>query len=72
MVTPDTDWFSDTIQYFLQYSKTAHFKVAFYCGQPNAKFTLHDFSTIFHSPTSFDKSPTNARDRRQIGARSRE
>ncbi len=39
---------------------------------PNAKFTLHDFSPIFHSPTDFDKSPTNARDRRQIGARSRE
>ncbi len=35
-----------------------------------AKFTLHDFSLIFHSPTGFDKSPTNARDRRQIGARS--
>ncbi len=38
----------------------------------NAKFTLHDFSPIFHSPTGFDKLPTNARDRRQIGARSRE
>ncbi len=37
-----------------------------------AKFTLHDFSPIFHSPTGFDKSATNARDRRQIGARSRE
>ncbi len=37
-----------------------------------AKFTLHDFSPIFHSPTGFDKSPTNARDRRQLGARSRE
>ncbi len=37
-----------------------------------AKFTLHDFSLIFHSPTGFDKSPTNAWDRRQIGARSRE
>ncbi len=36
-----------------------------------AKFTLHDFSPIFHSPTGFDKSPTNARDRREIGARSR-
>ncbi len=37
-----------------------------------AKFTLHDFSPIFHSLTGFDKSPTNARHRRQIGARSRE
>ncbi len=32
MVTPDTDWFS-------QYSKTAHFRVAFYCGQPKGAFT---------------------------------
>ncbi len=38
----------------------------------NAKFTLHDFSPIFfHSPTGFDKSPSNGRHRRQIGARSR-
>ncbi len=36
------------------------------------EFTLHDFSPIFHLPTGFDKSPTNARHRRQIGARSRE
>ncbi len=37
----------------------------------NAKFTLHDFSPIFHAPTGFDKSPTNARtNARQIGARS--
>ncbi len=47
-----------------------------YCTRANsgtyAKFTLHDFSPIFHSPTGFDKSPTNARDRRQVGARSRE
>ncbi len=35
------------------------------------KLTLHDFSPIFHSPTGFDKSPANARNRRQIGARSR-
>ncbi len=35
-----------------------------------ARFTLHDFS-LFHSPTGFDKSLTNARHRRQIGARSR-
>ncbi len=40
--------------------------------QPNAKFTLHDFSPIFHSLTGFDKSPTNARHRRQIDARSHE
>ncbi len=39
--------------------------------QQYAKFTLHDFSPIFHSPTGFDESPTNARDRRQIGACSR-
>ncbi len=32
VVTPDTDWFSDPPQY----SKTAHFRVAFYCGQPRA------------------------------------
>ncbi len=37
-----------------------------------AEFTLHDFSPIFHSPTGFYKSATNARDQRQIGARSRE
>ncbi len=37
-----------------------------------AKFTLHYFSPIFHSPTGFDESPTNARHLRQIGARSRE
>ncbi len=30
VVTPDTDWFSDPPQY----SKTAHFRVAFFCGQP--------------------------------------
>ncbi len=38
----------------------------------NAKFTLHDFSPIFHLPTGFDKSLTNAWNRRQIGASSRE
>ncbi len=32
VVTPDTDCFSDPPQY----SKTAHFRVAFYCGQPKA------------------------------------
>ncbi len=32
VVTPDTDWFSDPPQY----SKTAYFRVAFYCGQPKA------------------------------------
>ncbi len=32
----------------------------------------HDFSPLFHSPTCFEKLPTNARHRRQIGARSRE
>ncbi len=32
VVTPDTDWFSDPPQY----SKTAHFREAFYCGQPKA------------------------------------
>ncbi len=37
-----------------------------------AKFTLHDFSPIFHTLTGFDKSQTNARYQRQIGARSRE
>ncbi len=31
-VTPGTDWFSDPPQY----SKTAHFRVAFYCDQPKA------------------------------------
>ncbi len=41
-------------------------------AEGNAKFTLHYFSTIFHSPTGFDKLPSNARHRRQIGARSRE
>ncbi len=30
-VTPDSDWFSDP-----QYSKTAHFRVVFYCEQPKA------------------------------------
>ncbi len=32
VVTPDTDWFSDPPQY----SKTTHFRVAFYCGKPKA------------------------------------
>ncbi len=32
VITPDTDWFSDPPQY----SKTAHFRVVFYCGQPKA------------------------------------
>ncbi len=40
VVTPDTDWFSDpptpTPLRTPQYSKTAHFRVAFYCGQPKA------------------------------------
>ncbi len=35
VVTTDTDWFSDT-HGSPQYSKTAHFIVASYCGQPNA------------------------------------
>ncbi len=35
VVTPDTDWFSDPPR-TPQYSKTAHFRVAFYCGQPKA------------------------------------
>ncbi len=47
------------------------FKKSIIIPVPNAKFTLHDFSPIFHSPTGVDKSPTNARDRREIGARSR-
>ncbi len=33
VVTPDTNWLSDPPP---QYSKTAHFRVAFYCGQPKA------------------------------------
>ncbi len=41
VVTPDTDWFSDPPPHppppqTPQYSKTAHFRVAFYCGQPKA------------------------------------
>ncbi len=44
----------------------------FWVSVSNAKFTLHDFSLIFHSPTGFDKSPTNARHWSQIGTRSRE
>ncbi len=37
VVTPDTDWFSDPPPPDPpQYSKTAHFRVAFYCGQPKA------------------------------------
>ncbi len=36
VVTPDTDWFSDSPPGLPQYSKTAHFRVAFYCGQPKA------------------------------------
>ncbi len=35
VVTPDTDWFSDPSGP-PQYSKTAHFRVAFYCVQPKA------------------------------------
>ncbi len=34
VVTPDTDWFSDPPP--PKYSKTAHFRVAFYCGQHKA------------------------------------
>ncbi len=34
VVTPDTDWFSDPLD--PQYSKTAHVRVSFYCGQPKA------------------------------------
>lgn len=37
-----------------------------------AEFTLYDFGPDFHSPTGFVKSPTNVRNRRQIGPRSRE
>ncbi len=36
----------------------------------NAKFTQHDFSPDFHSPTGFVKSQMNAQNRRQISARS--
>ncbi len=36
VVTPDTDWFSIQPPPPPQYSKTAHFRVAFYCGQPNS------------------------------------
>ncbi len=37
VVTPDTDWFSDPPPPRPpQYSKTAHFRVAFYCCQPMA------------------------------------
>ncbi len=35
VVTPDTDWFPDPPGP-PKYSKTAHFRVAFYCGQPKA------------------------------------
>ncbi len=38
----------------------------------NAEFTLQDFSPDFHSLTGFAKSPTNAWNWRQTGARSRE
>ncbi len=34
VVTPDTDWFSGFRT--PQYSKTAHFRVVFYCGQSKA------------------------------------
>ncbi len=37
-------------------------------GNTNTKFTLHDFSPVFHLPTGFAKSQTNARNRRQISA----
>ncbi len=37
VVTPDIDWFSDPHGTPPpQYSKTAHFRVTFYCGQPKA------------------------------------
>ncbi len=38
VVTLDTDWFSDPPRPPL-YSKTAHFSVVFYCGQPKARHT---------------------------------
>ncbi len=36
VVTPDTDWFLDPPGPPPPYRKTAHFKVAFCCGQPKA------------------------------------
>ncbi len=38
VVTPDADWFLHSLwpPPTCQYSKTGHFRVAFYCGQPNA------------------------------------
>ncbi len=36
VVTPDTDWFSDPSPRTPPYTKTAHFRVAFHCGQPKA------------------------------------
>ncbi len=41
VVTPDTDWFLDPPPGPPQYSKTAHFRVAFYCGQPKAHTNQH-------------------------------
>ncbi len=40
MVIPDTDWFSDPPGP-PQYSKNAHFRVAFYCGQPKAHLCIN-------------------------------
>ncbi len=59
-----------SIQMNWKIAQIAWWTVKLWCGY--AKFTLHDFSPIFHSPTGFDILPTNARHRRQIGARSRE
>ncbi len=47
VVTPDTDWFSDPPGP-PQYSKTAHFRVAFYCSQPKAHLCNNQHLDIPH------------------------
>ncbi len=51
VATPDTKWFSDPPR-TPQYSKTAHFRVAFYCGQPKAHLcnnhAVYSLSAQYH------------------------
>ncbi len=50
VVTPDTDWFLDPPPGPSppQFSKTAHFRVAFYCGQPKAHM-CNNHAVIIHN-----------------------
>ncbi len=65
-------WITSMTGKFLPSRRTSFYLTDPCSSATYAKFTQHDFSPIFHSPTCFEKLPTNARHQRQIGARSRE